>query len=58
MTQFSDIKILFIAGFGSIVRDSAASRALYCDAVGIGFKEEAGGYLHTEKLKGANSFAL
>ena len=58
MNQFPDIKILFIAGFGPIVRDKAASRALYREALGIGFKEEAGGYLHTEELKGANSFAL
>jgi hypothetical protein len=26
--------------------------------LGIHFKEETGGYLHTEALKGANSFAL
>lgn len=26
--------------------------------LGISFKEETGGYLHTEALKGANSFAL
>ena len=58
MQQFPDIKILFIAGFGPIVRDKGESRRLYRDVLGIGFKEEAGGYLHTEALKGANSFAL
>ena len=58
MHQFPEIKILFIAGFGPIVRDSNASRALYRDALAISFKEETGGYLHTEELKGANSFAL
>jgi hypothetical protein len=26
--------------------------------LGINFQEETGGYLHTEALKGANSFAL
>lgn len=58
MQQFGNIKILFIAGFGPIVRDAAASRRLYNQTLGIQFKEEQGGYLHTEALKGANSFAL
>src|SRR5881227_3073634 len=52
------IKILFIAGFGPIVRDVAASRKLYGETLGIAFKKETGGYLHTEALKGAKSFAL
>jgi Glyoxalase-like domain len=52
------INILFIAGFGPIVRDSAQSRKLYGDTLGIAFKEESGQYLHTEALKGAKSFAL
>ncbi len=58
MDQIAGIKMLFIAGFGPIVRDAAASRALYEQILGIGFKEEAGNYLHTETLDGANSFAL
>ncbi len=58
MDQIEGIQVLFIAGFGPIVRDAAASRALYGQILGIGFKEEAGSYLHTETLKGANSFAL
>ena len=58
MNPMEDIKVLFIAGFGPIVRDGDASRKLYQQALGIGFKEEDGGYLHTEALKGANSFAL
>lgn len=49
---------LFIAGFGPIVIDAQASRELYSRAFGIPFKEEKGGYLHTETLKGANTFAL
>lgn len=54
------MKVLFIAGFGPIVRGSAAeaSRELYGQALGISFKEENGGYLHTEALQGAKSFAL
>jgi hypothetical protein len=58
MEQLAGVKILFIAGFGPIVRDATASRKLYNHLLGIDFKEESGGYLHTEALKGANSFAL
>lgn len=52
------IKVLFIAGFGPIIRDNDASRRLYMDALGISFKEEEGGYLHTEEVEGAKAFAL
>ena len=58
MEQLGSVKVLFIAGFGPIVRDASASRDLYLEALGIGFKEEDGGYLHTEALNGAKSFAL
>ena len=58
MEGMGKIKVLFIAGFGPIVREASASRSLYTQALGISFKEESGGYLHTEALKGANSFAL
>jgi hypothetical protein len=58
MPNAGDIKVLFIAGFGPIVRDAAASRKLYGQDLGVGFKEETGGYLHTESLQGARSFAL
>lgn len=51
-------RILFIAGFGPIVPDGGASRNLYGDVLGIRFKEETGGYLHTESLDGAKAFAL
>lgn len=50
--------ILFIAGFGPIVPDRAASRNLYSNSLGISFKEETGGYLHTESVEGAKTFAL
>ncbi|HEY0557301.1 MAG TPA: VOC family protein [Thermoanaerobaculia bacterium] len=58
MDGIANIKVLFIAGFGPIVREAAASRTLYGQILGIPFKEEKGGYLHTEALKGAKSFAL
>jgi len=54
----TNIKILFIAGFGPIVRETAKSRRLYSELFGIPFKEESDGYLHTEALTGAKSFAL
>lgn len=58
MRGTGNIKILFIAGFGPIVRDTAESRKLYSEILGISFKEESGEYLHTEALKGAKTFAL
>lgn len=58
MEEMRNIKVLFIAGFGPIVREANASRQLYTQTLGISFKEEDGGYLHTETLQGAKSFAL
>jgi glyoxalase/bleomycin resistance protein/dioxygenase superfamily protein len=52
------VKVLFIAGFGPIVFEATASRKLYRETLGIGFEEETDGYLHTEALKGAKTFAL
>jgi hypothetical protein len=51
-------KVLFIAGFGPVVRATGESRELYSEVLGIPFKEESGGYLHTEALQGAKTFAL
>src|SRR3954452_24096800 len=50
------IKVLFVTGFGPIVSDDASHR-LYADTLGIAF-EESEGYLHTEHLDGAKTFAL
>jgi hypothetical protein len=58
MKQIGKIKVLFIAGFGPIVREKTASQNLYGQNLGIKFKEENDGYLHTETLKGAKTFAL
>jgi catechol 2,3-dioxygenase-like lactoylglutathione lyase family enzyme len=58
MKQFQGIKVLFVAGFGPVVREPAKSRKLYRKIMGIKLKEETGGYLHTEVLEGANTFAL
>src|SRR5258708_7422868 len=53
-----NIDVLFVAGFGPIVRQTAASRKFYCEALGLSFKEETSGYLHTERLDGVKHFAL
>ncbi len=53
-----NIDVLFVAGFGPIVRDPAASRKFYMEALGLPFKEDAGGYLHTADLDGVKHFAL
>lgn len=58
MSDSQNLKVLFIAGFGPIVRDISASSKLYRGTLGIRFKEEPGGYLHTEELAGAKAFAL
>jgi hypothetical protein len=58
MKKIGNIKILFIAGFGPIVRNGDASRKLYAQTFDIPFKEDEGGYLHTEALKGVKHFAL
>jgi Glyoxalase-like domain len=52
------IKVLFIAGFGPIVREVEAGRKLYLKGLQISFKEEDGGYLHTDTLQGVKHFAL
>ena len=53
-----NIDVLFVAGFGPIVRDPAASRKFYCDALGLKLKEDANGYLYTGGLEGAKHLAL
>ena len=58
MAKLGNIKVLFVAGFGPIVRDRDTSRRLYVDTLEIPFKEEKDGYLHSDDLKGVKSFAL
>lgn len=50
-------KVLFVAGFGPIVRDVAKSRKFYADTLGLSF-EKVGDYLHTQELEGVKHFAL
>ena len=58
MMKPKNIKVLFIAGFGPVVRDTGASKALYADALGISFDEMNNGYLHTDQMEGIRYFAL
>jgi hypothetical protein len=58
MQDSAKLKVLFITGFGPIVRDTGESRRLYRDVLGIHFKEETNDYLHTETVPGAKTFAL
>lgn len=58
MTTPENIEVLFVAGFGPIVRDPVASRRFYSEALGLPFKEDANGYLHTGGLDGVKHFAL
>lgn len=58
MEHLTGCKVLFVVGFGPVVREIDTSAKLYRDTFGIGFKQERGGYLHTEALKGAKTFAL
>ena len=58
MNTPKNIDVLFVAGFGPIVRDPAASRKFYSHALGLPFKEDPSGYLHTGDLDGVKHFAL
>lgn len=58
MKNMKKLEVLFVTGFGPIVHDRAASRRFYVDTLGLAFQEESGGYLHTEKMEGAKTFAL
>ena len=52
------MKVLFVAGYGPIITETKESLAFYQEILGLSFKEEAGGYYHTEELEGVKTFAL
>ncbi len=58
MSAPSNIKVLFVAGFGPIVQEHKASRHFYERTLGLAFEEAEGGYLHTGKIEGVKHFAL
>lgn len=52
------MNVLFVAGFGPIVQDTAASRELYVESLGLPFEDGEDGYRHTDALSGVKHFAL
>lgn len=59
MSDILGLKVIFVAGFGPLVKDPAASNAFYMDALGLPLEQLAGGgYYHSEKLDGVRHFAL
>lgn len=50
--------ISFIAGFGPISTDDAASQGFWADALGIELQEPAPRYFHTEEVAGAKAFGI
>ena len=52
------MKPAFVAGFGPIVADPAASRAFWDGALGIALHEIAPEYFGTDDLEGVRAFAL
>jgi catechol 2,3-dioxygenase-like lactoylglutathione lyase family enzyme len=52
------MRILFVAGFGPVVRDIAESRRFYRDTLGISFEGDEDDYLHTGDVDGSRYFAL
>lgn len=61
MADAGELKVLFVAGFGPLVQDPVASRALYLDALKLPLKALPQGdpdYLNSEGLDGVKHFAL
>jgi len=59
VSGISGLKVVFVAGFGPLVRDAAASKIFYVDALGLPLEQqEGGGYYHSEKIDGVRHFAL
>jgi hypothetical protein len=52
------VDVLFIAGFGPVVRDAAPARKRISTILASCSRRKPGGYLHTEALQGAKTFAL
>jgi catechol 2,3-dioxygenase-like lactoylglutathione lyase family enzyme len=57
MKNFANIKVLFIAGFATIVKDDAKSQKLYLKTLGLPLKND-NGYCHSEQIEGVKHFGL
>jgi len=60
LTEIAGLKVLFVAGFGPLIRDPQASKAFYLDTLGLPLKAmpDDPQYLHADKLDGVRHFAL
>lgn len=60
MAHIEGLEVLFVAGFGPIVKDPQASKQLYVDTLGLPLEPmaDAPDYFHGEKLEGVRHFAL
>ncbi|HMJ12248.1 MAG TPA: VOC family protein [Polyangiaceae bacterium] len=58
--QIEGLKVLFVAGFGPLVRDPAESRKFYFDSLGLPLEAmpHDDTYLHSEKIDGVRHFAM
>jgi catechol 2,3-dioxygenase-like lactoylglutathione lyase family enzyme len=52
------MNVLFVAGFGPILQDEAATAAFYGDTLGLPFNRSDDGYYHSEAVPGVKAFAL
>jgi catechol 2,3-dioxygenase-like lactoylglutathione lyase family enzyme len=60
MTGMAGLRVLFVAGFGPIVRDPRASQSFYLDTLRLPLKAtpDDPDYFHGGKLDGVRHFAL
>jgi catechol 2,3-dioxygenase-like lactoylglutathione lyase family enzyme len=60
LTEILGLKVLFVAGFGPLVRDPQVSRSFYLETLGLPLETmpDDPTYLHAEKLDGVRHFAL
>lgn len=60
VTEIAGLKVLFVAGFGPLVRDPRASQAFYIETLGLPLESrpEDPDYFHSETLAGVKHFAL
>lgn len=54
------LKVLFVAGFGPIVKEPAASKSFYLESLGLPLEAmpHDDTYLHADKMDGVRHFAL
>jgi catechol 2,3-dioxygenase-like lactoylglutathione lyase family enzyme len=60
VSETADLKVLFVAGFGPLIREPQASRKFYLDTLGLPLETMPHNpdYLHGEKIDGVRHFAL